>query len=114
MNTIYERLKNARTTLNLSQEFVARQMNMSRPTISAIESGQREVKAEELNRFSRLYGVSVDELLNGRQMETPNVATFARAFSDLDDQDQQEILNLINFKRQYKERHNADRSENNL
>ncbi|MCD8119081.1 MAG: helix-turn-helix domain-containing protein, partial [Lachnospiraceae bacterium] len=61
-----ERLKAARKYLRLSQEFVARQMNLSRPTISAIESGQRKVSAEELARFAELYGVSVEELMYGR------------------------------------------------
>lgn len=103
---MYERLKKARQVLNLSQEFVAKEMNMSRTTISAIESGHREVKAEELNHFSKLYGVSVDELLNGHTAKSANVEMFARSFSDLDDQDQKEILNLIEFKRKYKAKQN--------
>ena len=51
---MHERLKEARKYLKLSQEFVARQMHLSRPTISAIESGQRKVTAEELAGFSKL------------------------------------------------------------
>ena len=49
---MHERLKEARKYLKLSQEFVARQMCLSRPTISAIESGQRKVTADELAKFS--------------------------------------------------------------
>ena len=48
---MHERLKEARKYLKLSQEFVAPQMHLSRPTISAIESGQRKVTAEELDGF---------------------------------------------------------------
>ncbi len=98
-----ERLKNARKYLGLSQEFVARQMGLSRPTISAIESGQRKVSAEELARFSELYGISMDELLNGSKDEQPETEMFARAFSELSDIDKREIMNLIDFKRKYKE-----------
>lgn len=64
-----ERLKATRKYLGLSQEFVARQMKLSRPTISAIESGQRKVTTEELDQFSKLYGVNVDELMYGKVSE---------------------------------------------
>ena len=97
------RLKQARKYLNLSQEFVARQMNLSRPTISAIESGQRKVSAEELDRFSKLYGVSTEELMHGKVSDTVEAEMFARAFSELSDKDKKEIMNLIDFKRRYKE-----------
>lgn len=62
IETIHERLKEARKNLKLSQEFVARQMHLSRPTISVIESGQRKISAEELAGFSELYGISADDL----------------------------------------------------
>jgi len=100
---MYERLREARKYLKLSQEFVARQMNLSRPTISAIESGQRKVTAEELARFSELYGVSTEELMYGKVSEDTQVEMFARAFSELSDMDRKEIMNLIDFKRRYKE-----------
>ena len=45
----------------------------------------------------------MDELLNGRSAEMP-VQMFARRFGALDEADQQEILNLIEFKRMMKER----------
>ncbi len=104
---MHERLKAARKYLKLSQEFVARQMNLSRPTISAIEAGQRKVTAEELARFSELYGVSVEELMYGKTSDDANVEMFARAFSELSDIDQKEIMNLIDFKRRYKETMNG-------
>jgi transcriptional regulator with XRE-family HTH domain len=98
-----ERLKEARKYLKLSQEFVARQMNLSRPTISAIESGQRKVTAEELRKFSELYGVSTEELMYGKVSDSTETEMFARAFSELSDIDKKEIMNLIDFKRRYKE-----------
>lgn len=100
---MYERLKEARKDLKLSQEFVARQMCLSRPTISAIESGQRKVTADELARFSEIYGVSTDELMYGKVSEDAQVGMFARAFSELSDMDRREIMSLIDFKRRYKE-----------
>lgn len=107
VETMHERLKEARKYLKLSQEFVARQMCLSRPTISAIESGQRKVTAEELAKFSKLYGVSTDELMYGKVSENVQVEMFARAFSELSDTDRREIMNLIEFKRRYKETKNG-------
>lgn len=107
VETMYERLKEARKNLKLSQEFVARQMRLSRPTISAIESGQRKVTAEELAGFSELYGISADELIYGKASEDAQVEMFARAFSELSDIDRREIMSLIDFKRRYKETMNG-------
>ena len=95
---MHERLKEARKYLKMSQAFVAEQMQLSRPTISAIESGQRKVSAEELARFSKLYGISVDELMYGKISTKEQIEIFARAFAELSDMDQKEIMSLINFK----------------
>ena len=116
---MHERLKEARKNLKLSQEFfplkfkitspqkIPKKMQLSRPTISAIESGQRKVTAEELARFSELYGVSADELMYGKASEDAQVEMFARAFSELSDIDRREIMSLIDFKRRYKETMNG-------
>ena len=98
-----ERLKQVRKSLKLSQEFVAKQLGMARTTIVAIESGSRKVTADELAKFSELYGVTAEELLYGDRCETDEVKLFARTFSELSDKDRKEIMNLINFKRRYKE-----------
>lgn len=100
---LYERLKSARTELHLSQDYVAKSVGVNRTAIVEIESGKRSVKTEELKKFSQLFQISADELLNGKSVEMPN-AIFARNFSTLDEDDQQEILNLIEFKKMLKER----------
>ena len=98
-----ERLKRVRKSLKLSQEFVARQLEMTRTTIVAIEAGTRKVTADEVKKFAKLYGVSTDELLYGNVTEDAEVRAFARTFSELSDQDKKEIMNLMNFKKRYKE-----------
>ena len=100
---MFERLKEFRKQLHLSQEFVAKQLNMARTTLVAIETGKRKVTAEELAKFSRLYGVSADEILNGKVDAEGEVAMFARTFSTLSDDDKKEILSLMSFKKRYKE-----------
>lgn len=100
---MFERLKEMRKQLNLSQEFVAKQLGLARTTLVAIESGSRKVTADELGKFSELYGVSVDEILYGRVSADREVTMFARTFSTLSEADRKEILNLMDFKRRYKE-----------
>ena len=91
MTELGKRLQKARTALQLSQEYVSKQLNVGRAAISQIELGNRKVSCEELEKFSKIYGISADELLSGRPVE-------------LDSLDQQEILNLMEFKRMMKER----------
>ena len=86
MRALYERIKEARTELHLSQDYVAKFLGVNRTAIVEIESGKRKVSADELGKFSELFQIPADELLNGRST------------------DQQEILNLIEFKRMMKER----------
>ncbi len=103
MKTLYERIKKARMDLHLSQEYVAKMIGVSRTAIVEIESDRRKVSAEELRKFSELFQISSDELLNDSHDEMP-VQMFARKFGSLDESDQKEILNLIEFKRRMKER----------
>lgn len=103
MRALYERIKEARTELHLSQDYVAKFLGVNRTAIVEIESGKRKVSADELGKFSELFQIPADELLNGRSTEMP-VQMFARRFEALDEADQQEILNLIEFKRMMKER----------
>jgi len=100
---IYERIKKARTDLHLSQDYVARFLGIARTAIVDIEAGKRKVSADELGKLSTLFQIPADELINGRNTEMP-VQMFARQFGALDKSDQQEILNLIEFKRMMKER----------
>lgn len=101
--TVNSRVKKARNELNLSQSYVAEYLGVNRNAIIEIESGKRKVSAEELKKYSILFGISADELLKGRKTKEPNMI-FARKFNSLDIKDQEEILNLIEFKRMLKER----------
>lgn len=102
MNKLCERLKLARLSLHLSQDYIAKQMDLSRATVAQIELGNRKVTADELNKFSEIYGFTTDELLNGKKYSEPTVI-FARNFSELDEDDQKEILSLMEFKKMMKE-----------
>ena len=98
-----ERLRKIRKRLKLSQEFVAKQLGMTRTTIVAIEAGTRKVTSDEIIKFAKLYGVSADESLYGEVNEDIELREFARTFSELSDVDRKEIISLMNFKKRYKE-----------
>lgn len=103
MTELGKRLQKARMTLQLSQDYVAQQLNLGRTAISQMELGKRKVSSDELARLSEIYRISADELLYGVPVSMPS-QVFARAFNELEESDQQEILNLMEFKRMMKER----------
>ena len=97
------KLRNAREYLDLTQEQVASILNVGRDAIIRIEKGVRKVSADELNDFSKLYKISMDEILNDKPYITTERA-FARGFEKLNIKDQKEIINLIRLKNDYKNR----------
>lgn len=101
MARINERIKELRTKLHLSQDYVAKYLGLSRSTYTQMENGNRKVLADEVAQLSNLFGVSADSLLYDTEMSQP-ATMFARSFDRLDERDQAEIMNLIRFKEQTK------------
>jgi transcriptional regulator with XRE-family HTH domain len=97
VDQLNERLRKARKFLNLSQEFVAKKTGLNRTSITAIELGQRNVSVEELRQFSEIYGIPVEDLVNGEKVNSGE-KVLARLFSELSEIDKLEIQNLIEFK----------------
>lgn len=91
------KLKKAREYLNLTQEQVANILKLGRDAIIRIEKGTRKITADELANFSRLYKISMEDIVNERVLEYTDQA-FARGFESLSDKDKKEILDLIKFK----------------
>ena len=71
---------------------------IGRSVITQIELGNRKITSDEIQKFCQLYHVSADYLLNQESLESKQVV-FARGFEELNENDQQEILNLIAFKK---------------
>lgn len=57
------RLKELRVSRNLSQEEVAKRLNLTRSTISAYESNVKSPPKDTIRSFAYLYNVSADYLL---------------------------------------------------
>ena len=94
------RLKEAREYLALSQDEVAKAVEISRPAISLIESGERKVDAVELKKFSQLYQQPVDYFISGEKIsagEPKELAYLTRAATKLTKEDRAELLRFAKF-----------------
>lgn len=101
MTKVYERIKEYRNQLNLSQAYISSYLGVNRATYTQMENGKRKITVEDLSKLSILFGVSADSLLNDNEISQP-ATIFARSFDNLDEDDQAEIMNLIRFKEQIK------------
>ena len=94
-----ERLRQAREYVELSQDEVAKKLDIPRSAVSLIESGQRKVDAIELRRFAQLYQRSV-AYFTGEVVSTPipeDVEHLARAAKKLSGRDRQELARFAEF-----------------
>ena len=93
-----KRLKSYRTFKKLTQKEVAKTLDVPHSAISDIENGKRNVSVNELIILSKIYGRSVDEMLNGKQYDYYNIANIARLLSELPDEDLKEVMFIIEYK----------------
>lgn len=61
------RIRQIRKSLGLSQQALAEKLDVSRPSISQIENGERKVSAEELKKLAETFNLSTDALLDPRK-----------------------------------------------
>lgn len=64
-----KRIKQYREDLDMTQADLADKMGLERPTITQIESGNREITGLELAKFAKVFGVSVDDFLKEEKEE---------------------------------------------
>lgn len=95
---IAERVREARELSGLSQGQAAKLLGIHRPTISEIEAGRRNVKADEIITFANLYGVEVSWLMDGeieKEKINKNILAAARELSSMKQKDLDVLLNTI-------------------
>ena len=63
--SLAEALKESRTQCKMTQEFVAETIGVSRQSVSKWESGVSDPSTSNLIALAKLYGVKVEELLQG-------------------------------------------------
>jgi Zn-dependent peptidase ImmA (M78 family)/DNA-binding XRE family transcriptional regulator len=73
-----ERLRKARETARLTQADAAREADMARTTLVAIEQGQRRIRTDELQVLARLYKTSANALLREEAVHVDLAPRFRR------------------------------------
>ncbi len=59
-----KKIKKLREDLGLSQQEIAKKLDLPRPSISQMESAQREISGMELAKLSKIFEISSDDLLS--------------------------------------------------
>jgi len=62
-------IKQQRTRHNMTQEYIAKELGISRPTYLQVERGERELTVSEATRLAALFDMTLDELLSGKEPE---------------------------------------------
>lgn len=93
------KLKEAREYLDISQEYVAKHIGISRSALSLIENGQRKLDSVELIALAKLYQRPIAYFTDENFSVTPNpdAAVFARKYEHLSDEDKKELENFAAF-----------------
>lgn len=68
--TLGETLKAHRTRCQMTQEFVAESLGVSRQTVSKWENGSADPSTTNLLALAKLYGIAAEELLRGIERES--------------------------------------------
>ena len=91
---IGDRLRMARTSAGKTQEEACQALALSRPTLIAIEKGQRKAKTDEVETLAALYGVSLNRLLASDAVHVDLQAQFRRLGSA--DEEARQCIRLLN------------------
>lgn len=67
LKAIGTRILEKRKQMNLTQEQIAEQMDVSIQMVSNLERGNKAIKIDNLIKISRILGVSTDYILTGTQ-----------------------------------------------
>jgi len=68
LNTDYmsigQNIKKIREEKGMTQQQIAELIHMHRSNYSKIESGQREISVDALNKIAKFFGMSIDQIVN--------------------------------------------------
>jgi len=95
------RLREAREYLELSQDEVARLLDVPRTAVSLMETGQRKVDAIELEKLAEIYQRPIcyfSRAVDAADSPVPDsVQHLARTAAKLTDRDREELLQFAQF-----------------
>lgn len=66
-------IKQQRKKHNLSQEYIAEKLGISRPTYMQIEQGRRDVMVTEAIKLAEIFGITLDDFLASHEAKEPEI-----------------------------------------
>jgi transcriptional regulator with XRE-family HTH domain len=105
--TVGERIRKKRQELGWTQEMLCSKVGLSKSFLSELESGKRNVSAENLYSIAQVFGVSLDFLMAGKaskesrdpNFQVPIPSSLAR-FAEKEHLSFKKTLTLFNMYRQ--------------
>ncbi len=95
-----DRIRQAREYLGFSQADVAEGLGVSRPTISALESGKRKVSSLELKKLAQVLRRPVEYFLGASAGEADDtIGAIYRAARELSEHDREQVKRFAEFLR---------------
>ena len=85
---LYKKLKLLREQKGFSQERLASELGISRPTYMEIEKGERELKISEATKLARVFDISLEDFLAGRESVNPVVIIHGRKETERKDKNE--------------------------
>ena len=102
VTNIGERLYNLRMQKGETQEAVAEATGITYVSLCRYETGKRMPKMNILAKLAEHYNVSIDEIVNGTEKESPvtgaadgNLKRMYEEFAQLSPEDQQRVLDFV-------------------
>lgn len=95
------RLKQAREAAGLTQEQIARLLQLPRPAISEMEAETRTVSVGELKQLAEHYKVSLQWLAGETEQRDEKIKMAARKLNALRDEDIETVIRIVDsFRRE--------------
>lgn len=111
MRTLSENIRFYRESLHLTQDQLAERINVNRVTLARYEAGAVVPGSKVLARLADSLNVDVNKLLNSDESALPDITSIDFALSgeirDLTDDEKQDVLDYVRFKRAQKARQEA-------
>jgi len=101
MNT-GQNIKKIREEKGMTQQQIAELIHMHRSNYSKIESGQREISVDALNKIAKYFGMTIDQIVNFEgsipteiSIEDKNTNEKIKLIDALEEEDKQAIFRII-------------------
>jgi len=73
VTNLYKKIKDLRKQNKFSQEYLAEQLKISRPTYMQIEKGERDITVLEARKLALVFGVSLEDFLGEKVHSLPEI-----------------------------------------